>query len=92
MPARFLLTVKDVVAIKGRGIMLLPPVSEGTLVQPPPNTVTLKYPNRTTRNVTVVFTLPMLDPPTHRPVGYLCELKDVDTADVPIGTEIWIEA
>ena len=92
MPARLLFKVQYVFAIKGRGIILLPDVSPDALLQPHPNAVTLKYADGTTRNVVAAFNLPMLDPAPHQPIGLVCELKEVGKADVPIGTEIWIEA
>ena len=87
-----LFKVEDVFAIKGRGLVLVPDVPVDALTQPHPHTVTLKYADGTSRNVVAIFILPMIDPAPRRPVGYLCELKEVDKADVPIGTEIWIEA
>lgn len=89
--AHLLLKVEDVFDIKGRGLVLAPDVSIDTLPQPHPRTVTLKFADETTREVETVFIRPRFYPPPQKPVGYLCELKEVKKADVPIGTEVWIE-
>lgn len=89
--ARLLLKVEDVFDIKGRGLVLAPDISIDMLPQPHPRTVTLKFADETTHEVEAMFVRPTFNPPPQKMVGYLCELKQVEKMDVPIGTEVWIE-
>ena len=60
---RVLNFIGDVIAIKGRGLVLIPDVPVDALAQPHPHSVTLKYADGTSRKVVAIFILPMIDPP-----------------------------
>jgi hypothetical protein len=88
-----LLTVEDVFAIPGRGVIVVPDIPLQMLAPPHPPTVLLKRPDNTTQTVSATFDIPIFDPPLGvqpRPAAYVCLLRGIEKAVVPIGTEIWV--
>lgn len=83
----FLLTVQEAFALRGRGILLFPPVPFDQMPperrhQPIRFRVELRRPDGTVDPVEAWFA-PDFE-------GYNCLLRNVQKSDVPKGTEIWI--
>ena len=88
-----LLTVEEIFAITGRGVIIVPDIPLQMLAPPHPPTVLLKRPDHTIQTVAAIFDIPFFDPPLGvqpRPAAYVCLLRGIDKTAVPIGTEIWV--
>jgi hypothetical protein len=88
-----LLTVEDVFAITGRGVIVVPDIPLQMLAPLHPPTVLLKRPDNTTQTVAATFDIPIFDPPLGvqpRRAAYVCLLRGIDKTAVPIGSEIWV--
>lgn len=89
----FLLTVQEAFTLRGRGILVYPPVPFDQMLperrhQPIRFRVELRRPDGTVDPVEAWFTIPTSMPPDLE--GYDCLLRNVQKSDAPKGTEIWI--
>jgi len=88
--ATHLLTVEDVFDIASRGLIIVPGPLENSYVGPREVTVRLKLPNGDQKSASMRLEhLFLSPPPKERRLG--CILIGMAKADVPIGTEVWIE-
>jgi len=90
--ATHLLTVEDVFDIASRGLVIVPGPLEDSYVGPREVTVRLKLPNGDQKSASMRLAHLFLSPPPkakERRLG--CILIGMAKADVPIGTEVWIE-
>jgi hypothetical protein len=87
-----LLVVEAVIHLRGLGLVLWPLVPFDALPHPSQipfrRTVTLRRPSRPVVIVEAIFTIGTSMPLDHP--GYNCLLPDIETADVPSGTEVWV--
>lgn len=82
-----LLTVEDAFLIEGRGVMVLPMITDYS--GPTSFSVVLKKPNGEEASVRAHLDIPRINPP-REPYPFICLLAGIGKQDVPIGTEIWI--
>src|SRR6266404_741432 len=88
--ATHLLTVEDVFDIAGRGLIIVPGPLESSYRGPREVIVRLLLPNGEEKSASMrLESLFVSPPPKERRFG--CILKSMAKADVPIGTEVWIE-
>lgn len=85
-----LLTVAEVVTLRGRGLVVAPLVPPTVLRRPLRTTVTLRRPDGTARRVEAIFSIGTCSPPEE--VGYTCLLRGIEASEVPSGTTIWLSA
>ena len=88
--ATHLLTVEDAFDITGRGLIIVPGPLESSYPGPREVTVRLMLPNGDEKSASMrlehFFGTP---PPMER--RFACILMGMAKADVPVGTEVWIE-
>ena len=82
-----LLTVEDTFLIEGRGLMVLPLITNYS--GPTSFSVVLRKPNGEEAEAQAHLDIPRFNPP-REPYPFACSLSGVSKQDVPIGTEIWI--
>jgi len=91
----FLIKVEDSFEIKGRGLILAPPIPEKTNL-PDSAVILLVCPDGSFLETEANFEIPFIrfsrieDYSRHKP-AYEIVIKDLAKADIPIGTEIWIK-
>lgn len=93
--AKLLIVTDGAFAVSGRRVIVTPDIPRHELPEPRPKTVILRRPDGATCTVQATFNIPFLDPPfpflEHmHTVGYVCFLKGVEKAAVPVGTEVWV--
>lgn len=82
-----LLTVEDTFFIEGRGVMVLPMITDYS--GPTAFSVILRKPNGEESSVQAHLDIPRINPP-RKPYPFACSLSGISKQDVPIGTEIWV--
>ena len=82
-----LLTVEDAFFIEGRGVLVMPMVTD--YAGPTAISVVLRKPNGEESNARARLDIPRISPP-REPFPFVCSLAGCRKQDVPIGTEIWI--
>jgi len=82
-----LLTVEDVFFIEGRGVLIMPMLTDYS--GPTAISVILRKPNGEESVARAHLDIPRINPP-REPFPFACCLSDVRKQDVPIGTEVWI--
>ena len=82
-----LLTVEDTFLIEGRGVMVLPMITDYS--GPTSFSVILRKPSGEEASVRAHLDIPRINPP-REPYPFICSLAGISKQDVPIGTEIWI--
>jgi hypothetical protein len=85
---RHFLTVEDTFDITGRGLIVVPGPLESEYNGPRRFRVILKPPSRGILEAELTLEHVFQSPPP-KEIRYVCSLKGVAKADVPIGTEIW---
>jgi len=85
-----LLTVEDTFLVEGRGIIVAPKIPIESYGGQRSRVVTLRTPDGGERKASATLDVPFVSPP---PLAdyYLCLLAGLTEADVPIGTEIWLD-
>jgi len=82
-----LMTVEDTFLIEGRGVVVLPMITDYS--GPTSYSVILRKPNGDESSVRAHLDVPRINPP-RKPYPFICSLADISKQGVPIGTEIWI--
>jgi hypothetical protein len=82
-----LLTVEDTFLIEGRGVVVLPMITDYS--GPMSFSVVLRKPGGEETTAKAQLDIPRLNPP-REPYPFLCSFVGMTKQDVPIGTEIWI--
>jgi len=82
-----LLTVEDTFLIEGRGVVVLPMITDYS--GPISFSVLLRKPDGEERSVRAHLDIPRINP-SREPYPFICSLVGVNKRDVPTGTEIWI--
>jgi hypothetical protein len=82
-----LLTVEDTFFIKGRGVMVMPMITDYS--GPTSFSVVLRKPGGEECVAQAHLDIPRFNPP-REPYPFACSLAGLRKQDVPIGTEIWI--
>ena len=82
-----LLTVEDTFLIEGRGVVVLPMMTDFS--GPMSFSVVLRKPSGEETKAMAHLDIPRLNPPKE-PYPFLCSLEGMTKQEVPIGTEIWI--
>jgi hypothetical protein len=82
-----LLTVEDTFFIEGRGVFVLPMITDYT--GPTSFSAVLRKPSGEETVVRAHLDIPRIDPP-REPFPFACSLEGVSKLDVPVGTEIWV--
>jgi len=86
--ADIFLTVEDVFEITGRGLIIVPGPFQAEYDGPRQFSVLLKVPGESER--LAILTLEhMFQSPPPKEYRWVCLLRGVARADVPIGTEVW---
>jgi hypothetical protein len=82
-----LLTVEDTFLIEGRGVVVMPMITDYS--GPMSFSVTLRKPNGEEILAQAHLDIPRLNS-AREPYPFACSLAGMSKQDVPIGTEIWI--
>jgi hypothetical protein len=82
-----LLTVEDTFLIEGRGVVVLPTITDYS--GPTSFSVLLRKPGGEECSARAHLDIPRINPP-REPYPFICSLAGISKQDVPIGTEIWI--
>ena len=82
-----LLTVEDTFFIEGRGVMVLPMITNYS--GPTSFSVVLRKPNGEETEAQVHLDTPRLNPP-REPYPFVCSFAGMSKQEIPIGTEVWI--
>jgi hypothetical protein len=82
-----LLTVEDTFAIEGRGVCVMPMITNYS--GPTSFSVVLRKPTGEESTAQAHLDIPRFNPP-REPYPFACCLAGISKQDVPIGTEIWI--
>ena len=89
--AKMLLTVEDAFEISGPRLIVVPGPLQAEYEGPRQFAVTLKSPNGTERSATLTLEHMFQSPPP-KEYRWVCLLRGLTKADVPLGTEVWIES
>jgi hypothetical protein len=84
-----LLTVEDTFFIEGRGVMVMPMITD--YKGPTSFAVVLKKPGCEESVAKACLEIPRLNPP-RVPHPFACSLPGLRKHEVPVGTEIWISS
>ena len=87
---RLLLVVEDTFAISGRGLVVVPDVDLGGTHQRHV-TVELRRPDGSRGRAEALAQVPYVSRPRPGPRHHVLMFASLTKADVPIGTELWIE-
>ena len=88
-----LLTVTEAYEIKGRGVLVLPLIPQEKLQVWLPPVVELRYGDGSSRQVSAEWDIPReASRITPGQYSFVCGLKGMRKAEVPVGTELWVEA
>jgi hypothetical protein len=82
-----LLTVEDTFFIEGRGVMVLPMVTDYS--GPTSFSVVLRKPSGEEVAAQVHLDIPRLNPP-REPYPFICSFAGMSKEEIPVGTEVWI--
>ena len=87
-----LLTVTHRIQMKNGHLVLDPEFEHPGVSEQQDIKVTLKLPDGTSRVAEAFFELPIVNRHPYSPPGLVCLLHNMKKADVPVGTEVWLNA